>query len=56
MNKIKDGLKQDENKINKSVQIKEEQKMNVQKKINNLTNKYKQLQKEKDNIVQKINI
>ena len=49
MNKIKDGLKQDENKINKSVQIKEEQKMNVQKKINNLTNKYKQLQKEKDN-------
>ena len=49
MNKIKDTLKQDENKINKSVQIKEEQKNNVQKNIKNLTNKFKQLQKEKDN-------
>ena len=49
MNKIRDNLKQDENKINKSVQIKEEQKNNVQKNIKNLSNKCKQLQKEKDN-------
>lgn len=47
---IKDNLKQDEKKINKSIQMKEDQKNNVQKNIKNLTNKCKQLQKEKDNI------
>ena len=46
MNKIRDNLKLDEKKINKSVQIKEEQKNNVQKNIKNLSNKCKELQKE----------
>ena len=50
MNILKDNLKKDEKKINKSVQIKEEQKNNVQKNIKNLTNKCNQLQKEKENI------
>lgn len=48
MNKKKDNLKQDEKKINQSVQLKEEQKNNVQKNIKNLSNKCKQLQKEKE--------
>ena len=49
MNQLKDNLKQDEKKINKSVLLKEEQKNNVQKNIKNLSNKCKQLQKEKEN-------
>ena len=48
MSKIKDNLKLDEKKINQSLQAKEEQRNNQQKNIRNLTNKYKQLQKEKD--------
>lgn len=48
MNKRKDILKQDENKINSSVQKKEEQKIKCQKNIKNLTTKCKKLQKEKE--------
>ena len=50
MNMKIDNLKKDEKKVNKSVQIKEEQKNNAQKNIKTLSNKCKQLQKEKDNI------
>ena len=50
MNMKIDNLKKDEKKVNKSVQIKEEQKNNAQKNIKALSNKCKQLQKEKDNI------
>ena len=48
MNKIKDNLKLDEKKINQSLQVKEEQRNAKQKNIKNLSNKFKQLQKEKD--------
>ena len=48
MNKIRDNLKLDEKKISQSLQVKEEQKNTKQKNIKILSNKYKQLQREKE--------
>ena len=57
MNKIRDNLKLDEKKISQSLQVKEEQRNTKQKNIKNLSNKYKQLQKEKDsNLAMKNNL
>ena len=57
MNKIRDNLKLDERKISQSLQVKEEQRNTKQKNIKNLSNKYKQLQKEKDsNLAMKNNL
>ena len=55
--KIRDNLKLDEKKISQSLQVKEEQRNTKQKNIKNLSNKYKQLQKEKDsNLAMKNNL
>jgi len=50
-NKVKDNLKNEEKKINQSVKLKEEQKNNFLKSIKNLSNKYKQIQTNPNNII-----